>query len=430
VKVVRQYRIYPDEKQRQTIMQTFGCVRAVYNACLDAINQHYQEWVEKGKPEGQLDTSTPKISELKPDKPWFANADSLALSVARMDFFNALDSYYKSRNGQRKGQKVGFPKHKKRGKCKFSYTTCNQGNNIRFDADNTHIKLPKLGWVKIIKHRSMPEGVIGRVYVSMNRAEEFYVSINVECDQKQPLLSKSGHIGDLRVVGLDMSLSSFCVSSDKNDDTITKYIRNYRKEEEHLARLQRRLSKKKKYGVEEIDGKTRHIETQNHRKARLKLAKLHLKIQRRRREFVIKMARYFAMKYDVICIEDLNMRNMSQTLRLGKSVMDIGWGLFCEWLEFECEKYDTVIVKADKWFASSKTCNKCGSKNGELKLSDRAWVCPVCGAEIDRDRNAAINLRDYAKREITSLGTWEVNDRGAYATLRETLSGLRSENRR
>ena len=408
-------------------MQTFGCVRVVYNACLDTRNQHYKEWVENGKPEGQLNTTIPKVSELKTTRPWFANADSLALGAARMDFFNAVDAYFKSKNGQQKGKNVGFPKHKKRGKCRYSYTTCNQGGNIRFDNDNTHIKLPKLGWVKIVKHRSMPDGVIGRVYVSMNKAEEFYVSINVECDHKLPVVSTAANIDRLRVVGLDMSLSSFCVSSDKADDTITKYVRNYRKEEEHLAKLQRRLSRKKKYTVQEVDGKIMHVETSNHRKARMKLAKLHLKIQRRRREFVIKMARYFAMKYDVICIEDLNMQDMSRTLHLGKSVMDVGWGMFCEWLKYECEKYDTVIVKADKWYPSSKTCHECGAINKDLSLSDRTWVCSCCGSEINRDRNAAMNLRDYAVRKIASLGTWEVNDRGFSTTLRETLSGLCSE---
>ena len=423
MKVVRQYRIYPDEKQKETIMQTFGCVRVVYNSCLDAIRLHYQEWVDKGKSEGQFDNTIPKVSELKLERPWFSNADSLALGASRMNFIDALNSYYASKKGQRKGEKVGFPKHKKRGKCRFSYTTCNQGGNIRFDKDNTHIKLPKLGWVKIVKHRSMPEGIIGRVYVSMNKAEEFYVSINVECDQKLPVVSKKENFDRLRVVGLDMSLSSFCISSDKADDAITKYVRNYREEEEHLARLQRRLSKKKKYTVNEIDGKKRHIETANHRKARIKLAKLHLKIERRRREFIIKMARYFAMKYDVICIEDLNMRNMSQALHLGKSVMDVCWGEFCKWLEYECKKYDTVIVKADKWFPSSKMCNECGTINKELSLSDRFWVCGNCGSEIDRDRNASLNLRDYAINRINSLGTWDY-DLGAYATLRETWCGL------
>jgi putative transposase len=110
---VRKYRIYPTEEQRKAIMTTFGCARVVYNACLDAYNQHYTEWKKGGKLPDTFDNSLPKVSELKPEKPWLAEADSLALGQARLNFINALDAFYKSRSGERKGQKVGFPKYKK-----------------------------------------------------------------------------------------------------------------------------------------------------------------------------------------------------------------------------------------------------------------------------------------------------------------------------
>ena len=423
VKVFK-FRIYPTEQQKKVIMITFGCARVVYNACLDTYNQHYTEWKNNGKLPNTFDNSLPKISELKPTMPWLAEADSVALSNAIRHFYNALDAFYKSRSGERKGQKIGFPKHKKRGKARFSYETCNQNNKIRFDQYNKHIKLPKLGWVRVVKHRSLPDdGTIKRVYVSMTKAEEFYVSLNVECTYRTPLINKVYNIGNPRVVGLDMSLQRFCVSSDPSDDTITKYIREYRKEEKRLSRLERRMSKRKATVEVEIDGRTIKTESPRHRKARLKYAKLHGRISRRRREFCIKMARYFAMKYDVLCIEDIDMQAMSRSLNLGKSVMDIGWDMFRQWLELECERYDTVIVKADRWYPSSKTCNCCGYVNKGLKLSDREWVCPECGATIDRDRNAAMNLRDYAVKEIMSTaGTAGINACGNSAsTLRGTV---------
>ena len=423
----RKYRIYPTQQQRTQIMQNFGCVRVVYNACIDDYNLKYKEWKDNGKQTGQLNSKPVLVSVLKKEKPWLANADSLSLSAAVNNFTAALKAFHDSRTGKRKGRKTGFPKYKKRGKTKYAYETCNQGDNIRFDQDNTHVKLPKLGWVEVVKHRPMPDGgTIKRVYVTMNAAEEFYVTMNVECSDRLPLVSKVHNADRLRAVGLDMSMSSFCVSSDASDDTITKYIRNYRKEEQHLKNLDRRLSLKEKYRKETIDGKEVKVETKNHRKARIKRAKAYLKVARRRKEFCIKMARYFAMKYDVVCIEDLDMQAMSRTLRLGKSVMDIGWGMFTQWLEYECLKYDTVIIKADKWYPSSKTCNHCGHVNKELRLSDREWVCPECGEVISRDRNAACNLRDYAVKKINSVGTSECNDRGMLTTLRETFSGVMS----
>lgn len=119
-----------------------------------------------------------------------------------------------------------------------------------------------------------------------------------------------------------------------------------------------------------------------------------------------------AKNYDVIVIEDLNMQAMSRSLRLGKSVMDIGWGRFRSWLTEECDKYGVELVIADKWFASSKTCNHCGHKNKELTLSDREWVCSECGATLDRDYNAACNLRDYYLNSINTVATTGIHAQG------------------
>ena len=421
--VNRKYRIYPTEEQKKTIMITFGCARVVYNACLDARNQHYEQWKNAGKPEGGFDNSLPKISELKSMMPWLAQSDSLALSCAKMNFISALNAFFDSLSGKRKGPKIHYPKHKKRGKSRFSYTTCNKGGNIRFDQEDKHIKLPKLGWVKVVKHRPLPDGgVIKRVYVSMTKAEEFYVSLNIECARRVPVINKVYNIKNPRVVGLDMSLPKFLVSSDPDDDAITKYVGQYRKEERRLARYQRQMSRKKPTRTEAIDGNEVTVEAPHHRKARLKYARHSGRVARCRREFCISVARYYAMKYDIICIEDVDMHAMAQGLKLGKSVMDLGWGMFRRWLEHECEKFDTALIKADKWYASSKTCNACGNRNKGLKLSDREWVCPKCGRVIDRDRNAACNLRDYALREICTAGTAGINACGDTAsTLRGTV---------
>lgn len=163
------------------------------------------------------------------------------------------------------------------------------------------------------------------------------------------------------------------------------------------------------------------VPSKNREKARIRLARLSEKISNQRRDYCIKTALYFARKYDVIVLEDINMQNMSRTLRLGKSVNDLGFGEFRRWLEYEGEKYDSLVYYADKWFASSKTCHECGEKNSLLRLSDREWVCPHCGSIIDRDRNAAMNLRDYFI-DINTAGTAGINACGdTSSTLRKTL---------
>ena len=401
---VYKYRIYPDAEQRQKMMQFFGCVRVVYNMCLDNYCQKYEEWKKNGTDIGK----TPLVTEFKKEKFFLKDCDNAALAYARTNFDKALSDFFKSKKGKRKGKKVGFPKHKKRGKSKFAYKTCDAHGGIRFDEDYTRIKLPKIGWVKCVYHRKC-KGIIKAVTVTMTKSGKFYISVMSEVDAIKPLLNRKKKTENLSVVGLDMSLPKFCVSSCEDDDAIIKYRHEYRREEMRLRRLNRRLSRKEN-------------KSKNREKAKKRLSALHEKIANRRKDFIIKSALYFARKYDVVVIEDLNMQNMARSLRLGKSVMDLGWGMFKTWLGIECEKYDTYLMKADKWFASSKTCHKCGAKNTLLELSDREWVCPNCGCVIDRDRNAAINLRDYFLKQYNTAGTAEINACGDNAsTLRETL---------
>lgn len=399
------YRIYPDAEQKQKMMQFFGCVRVVYNMCLDNYCQKYEEWKKNGTDIGK----TPLVTEFKKEKFFLKDCDNAALAYARSNFEKALSDFFKSKKGERKGKRVGFPKHKKRGKSKFTYKTCDAHGGIRFDDSFQHIKLPKMGWVECVYHRKH-KGIIKSVNITMAKSGKFYISVMTEVDMIRPELNRKNSLSNLSVVGLDMSLPKFCISSSEEDNTITKYNHEYRIEERRLARLNRRLSKKTKG-------------SKNKDKTRKRLAVLHEKIASRRKDFVIKSALYFARKYDVVVIEDLNMQNMSRSLHLGKSVMDLGWGMFTTWLAHECEKYDTFLMKADKWFASSKTCNECGSKNEFLKLSDREWVCPSCGCLIDRDLNAARNLRDRFITKYNTAGTAEINACGDNtSTLRETLA--------
>lgn len=430
------FRLYPNEQQKRAIMVTFGCARVVYNACIDARNEQYKAWIDNGR-QGKFESTTPKVKELKKTRPWLKEADSLALANAVMYFYGALKAYFDSKSGKRKGPKVRFPKHKKRGKCRYSYSTANQTGNVRLNEDGTMIHLPKLKWVNCVKHRELPkDGVIKRVYVSMTKSGKFHVTLNVECTDKGPLINKAAHAQNPRIVGLDMSLPHFCVSSEPEDDAITKYVGQYRMEERRLAALQRSMSRKVKTATIVVDGKEAEVEAPHYRKAREKYARACEKVSNRRREFIIRMARHFAMKYDVVCVETLNMQAQSRMRNHGKSVMDLGWGKFLHWLEHECRQYDTVFCKVDKWYASSQLCSNCGHKNKEVKdLKVREWTCPECGAHHDRDRNAARNLCNYFIKNYpqTPEEWYRRNDGNPYAcgdgtnTLRETVGRVLSQ---
>ena len=360
------YRIYPNKEQQEKISQFFGCSRKMYNLLLNWWISAYNEYKTKGTPIGTL--PQPTFYKKQEEYSYLKDCDSIALATARINLHRALDNFFKSKKGKRKGKKIHFPKFKKKGKCKDSYSTFNTNDCIKIT--DSYISLPKLGKVKIVLHRPY-EGIIKSVHVSCTKSKHYYVSLVCETSD-EVIANNVSHINNLNVVGLDMSLSQFVVSSNKDDNMKTKYVRLFRKNEKRLARLSRNISKKK------------FIDNQP---------------------------------------SDLNMQSMSRSLHLGKSVDDLGFGMFKSWLSHECKKHDSIIMFADKYFASSKTCFECGAKNGLLKLSDREWVCPHCGAIIDRDYNAALNLRDYFYKVINNtVGTTEIKACGeTSSTLRETL---------
>ena len=403
------YRIYPTSEQSQAIARNVGCARFVYNALLD----DYKQQLDNG-----LKPVVKKVTEVKTEHLFLNEADSLALSDARLHLCQALDNFFKSRSGKRKGKRVKFPKRHKKHKCKWRYTTNNQNGTV--SVRDGLLRLPKIGWVNIELHRPI-DGEIKSCTVEMTRDGQFYASISVDLPDTHAAKDLPSY-GDLRVVGIDMSLSQFAVDSDCTaDDTKPKYVRLYRKNEKRRRRLAKTVSHKE-------------LKSSNRDKARKRLAKLDRHIANSRKDFAHKMSRHYADNYDVVVLEDIDLQSMSRTLHLGKSVTDLGFGEFKAYLAYKCEETDCAILYADKWFASSKTCHSCGGKNDSLKLSDRYWVCPHCGAELDRDGNASENLRGYFYRVVTeetysTAGTAGIHASGdAASTLRFVLEQAASLN--
>ena len=408
--------IYPSSEQATLINKTIGCARLVYNCLLDNYKKQFDTY--------NLDRETnpkPKLglyTDFKGEHPYLAEVDSIALSNARVHIKGALDNFFRSRSGKRKGKPVRFPQFKKKGKTQWRYTTNNQNGTVRIEGDT--LKLPKVGWVKMGLHRTL-DGRILSCTVELTRDGKYYVSLAYEAERTP--IHKQKDINNLRVVGIDMSMSGFAVDSDTSvpEGTKPKYERNYRKFEAKLARLQRSVSRKEKG-------------SSNRDKARQRLAKMSRHVANKRKDYAHKMSRYYADNYDVIVLEDIDMQGMSRTLHLGKSVHDLGFGMFRQYLSYKCKETDSVVIYADKWFASSKTCHECGAKNELLRLSDREWVCPECGSVIDRDLNAALNLRDYFRQLVGGIDKNTVGTTGIYAsgevtsTLRETLTQVISMN--
>ncbi|WP_440337540.1 RNA-guided endonuclease TnpB family protein [Megasphaera sp.] len=360
------YRIYPTTEQKMMFAKTFGCVRFIYNKMLSDRLDYYKET-------GKKLHNTP--AQYKEEFPWLKEVDSLALANAQMNLNKAYHNILSNR------KHFGKPRFKSKKNCRASYSTNNQKGSVRIEGHK--VKLPKVGWVKLCQHRPLPENsIIKTVTISKTPSGKYYISMLVEYEnQILPVIPKT-------FLGLDFAMHGLYVASDEDE---AKYPDFLRKAEKRLAKAQRKLSQKQKG-------------SHNREKQRLRVAILHEKVANQRRDFLHKKARYLADRYDVIGIEDISVKAMAKRKKggkfsFGKSVADNGWNLFTNMLEYKLAWQGKQLIKIDKWYPSSQLCHVCGYQNHETKdLSVREWDCPKCGSHHNRDKNAAINIREEARR--------------------------------
>ncbi|MFA6089709.1 MAG: RNA-guided endonuclease TnpB family protein [Candidatus Woesearchaeota archaeon] len=370
-------RIYPNKEQEVLINKTIGCSRFIYNAMLAEKIKTYE--ILKNDKRALFEFKYKTEKEYKTEFEFLKEVDSISLQQSSRDLSAAYQNFFKSISGKSKG-KSGFPKFHKKGK-KDSYRTTITNENIKIDFESKKIKLPKLGWINFRDLRKELKGEIKSATVSKTPTGKYFVSIIFEQDLilKGVVISKN-----LKTKGLDMSMSSFFVD-DQGSSPV--YERIYRNNEKKLKFLQRKVSKKQKG-------------SNNRKKAQLRVNLLFEKITNKRKDFTQKLSTKLVKDNDVIVVENINLRAMAQCLKLGKSINDLGYGMFLQQLKYKTFWNNKILIEADKWFASSKTCSKCGFIHKDLMLKDRIFSCPSCGFEIDRDQNAGINLKNYGLKKI------------------------------
>ena len=407
-------RIYPTEEQSQLINQTFGCCRKLYNEHLQERNEFYIENILPIKNKASQNeinqiyrTFKPKTEkEWKEVYPYMKEVSSYSLQQARMDCDQAFMNFFKSSKGTRKG-KSGFPKFKSKKDNHQSYREPNVNGNAQIHFEERFIKIAKLGKVSF-KDRTFPKWwnqiqKLCSMTISKSCSGNYYVSILFEitpCTYKVENRKEA--------IGLDFSSSEMYVSSESQTGKDFGYIAQKQTHSKKLRKLQIRLARKQMVTVENCPIK---VSSKNREKARLKLARLEEHIANSRKDWIEKESLRLVRSYSKIVVEDLNLIGISKFLRNAKNMNDTSWATFVLRLQAKGKDYNCKVIKADRYFPSSKLCSCCGWKYENLQLSERKWTCSKCGTHHVRDVNAAINLKNYVpleERELTPVESYKV----------------------
>ena len=369
-------RLYPNSNQATQINKLLGCYRVVYNQCL---NRKIQSYEENNISETQTTLGHFIHHELLKDDNfiWLREQNTKVLKQALIDMLNAYKNFFE--------RHTGYPKFKSKKdnkqSCRFELGAISKKNIY------TDYKL-SLANIKNVKFRCSKKYAeylqkykanIRQATLTKLPCGEYYLSILVDGDLTHKV--KESH----HTIGVDLGIKDFVITS---EGEVFENLHFKKNESKKLIRLQKQLSRKQN-------------ESNNRNKARIKLAKAYKRITDKKQYYLHQVSNYLIDENQVICMEDLNVSGMLKNHKLSESIQELKLGEFRQMLEYKANWYGRQIVYVDRFYPSSKTCNHCGYINKKLKLSDRQWVCPDCGEIIERDYNAALNIRDEGIRLIS-----------------------------
>lgn len=353
VKVRYRFRFYPTDAQREHLGRVFGSCRYVWNW---ALRMRTDAYFKDGKSISYVESSA-RLTALKrqPDHAWLGETSSVPPQQALRHLQTAFVNFFEKR--------AAYPRFKRKdGKQAAEYT------RSAFKWDGAHLDLAGLGRLKVRWSRQFTSAPT-TVTVTLDPADRYHVTLVLdEAPEKLPAVHKA--------VGIDLGVSRLATLSTGERIENPRHLDRVEKQ---LAQAQRDLCRKKKGSNRRADQK-------------LRVARLHARVADARCDFLSKLTTDLVRRFDVIAIEDLNVRGMTKNHSLARSISDASLGMFRRMLEYKCEWYGRELRLVDRFYPSSKRCSACGHVLAELALGCRAWDCPECGAHHDRDENAAHNI--------------------------------------
>ena len=382
VEYVYRYRLYPNKEQEQFLNIQFGHCRFVYNRLLEISKKEF----EKNGIKWNYYEYKKKLPQLKEEYPFLKQANSQSLQETVKNLDRAYKNFFEG--------KAEYPKFKKK-KSKQTIHIPQHFEIERVSKKRGLLKIPKLKTkIPIKMHRDI-EGEIRSIGITKTPDGRYYLNVLTK-REIQPLKPTN------KIAGIDVGIKEFAIIHDGENTYHIENPKYLQKAEKRLIKLQRQLSKKQKG-------------SKNYEKARQKVARQHQKIANQRKDFLHKVSAAITKQYDAIVVENLNIKGMIQNEKLSKQIADVSWYEFISQLEYKARWYERKIIKADRFYPSSKTCSVCGYKNNQLTLSVRKWQCPVCGTKHDRDENASKNLYQIGLTHLTGgrAGTVQTKACGA-----------------
>jgi len=352
-----QYRFYPTDQQIQSLAQLFGCVRVVWNDAL-AICKQSEKLPQNGDLQKIVITQAKKLES----REWLSLVSNIPLQQSVADLGTAYQNFFNSRNGKRKGSKMGLPRFKKK--------QGRQSARFRrggFSVKGESVYLAKIGDVSPVWSRELPSEP-SSVTVIKDAANRYFLSFVVEVEPVQVAAKNQS-------IGIDLGIKTFAFMSNGETAKSPDY-----------SRLDKRLRRKQKQLKHQVNGSKRKA------KKRLEIAKLHSRISDTRNDFLHKLSTKVVSENQTVILEDLNVSGMVKNRKLSRVISLQGWREFRVLVEAKSEKYGRKFVVISRWEPTSQVCSDCGFKWGKLDLKVRTVTCMSCGSAHDRDENAAKNI--------------------------------------